>query len=445
MGLLFFPRGGSSHVAQNLAAALPAAGWRPTILSGSLSLPGRPGDARAFYRGLDVHTVDFTPALEAPDPLRADPPFHPSYEDREGAPDAVFARLDEAAYEHQVGAWARALAEAGAADADVLHLHHLTPLNEAAARVAPAVPVVGHLHGTELLMLEAIEEGGADWPHGAEWEVRMRAWATRCERLIVLSDTQVHRAERLLGIDGERCVQVSNGFDPELFRPRPLDRGAHWRRHLVDEPQGWRPGQEAGSLGYRERDLTAFAGGPTLLYVGRFTAVKRVGLLIEAYARARTAFAHPAPLVIVGGYPGEWEGEHPADTIERTGAEDVFLAGWHGHDELPGFLNASDVVVLPSVREQFGQVLVEGMACGLPAIAVDAHGPGEIVDDGETGWLVEPDDLEGLTAALVDAVNRPEERRRRGDQAREVALQRYSWPALAREVAAVYAAASSAS
>ena len=86
--------------------------------------------------------------------------------------------------------------------------------------------------------------------------------------------------------------------------------------------------------------------------------------------------------MIVGGYPGEWEREHPADTIERTGAEDVFLAGWHGHDELPGFLNASDVVVLPSVREQFGQVLVEGMACGLPAIAVDAHGPAEIVDHG---------------------------------------------------------------
>ena len=115
MGLMFFPRGGSSHVAQNLAAALPGAGWQPTILSGSLSLPGRPGDARAFYHGLDVHTVDFTPALEAPDPQRADPPFQPSYEDRAGAPDVVFARLDDDAFERQVRAWAPALAEAGAA------------------------------------------------------------------------------------------------------------------------------------------------------------------------------------------------------------------------------------------------------------------------------------------------------------------------------------------
>ena len=45
----------------------------------------------------------------------------------------------------------------------------------------------------------------------------------------------------------------------------------------------------------------------------------------------------------------------------------MFLAGWHAHDELPELLRASDVVVLPSVREQFGQVLVEGMACGAAA------------------------------------------------------------------------------
>src|SRR3954453_239575 len=198
MGLLFFPRGGSSHVARNLATALPVAGWRATIPSGSLSPPGRPGDARAFYRGLDLHTVDFTPALDAADPLAADPPFHPSYEDRADAPDAVFARLGDAAFEHQVGAWARALAAAGAADADVLHLHHLTPINEAAARVAPGVPVVGHLHGTELLMLEAIEEEPHRWLHAPRWVERLREWAARCEPLIVLSESQVARAEHLL-------------------------------------------------------------------------------------------------------------------------------------------------------------------------------------------------------------------------------------------------------
>ena len=49
-----------------------------------------------------------TPALESPDPLAADPPFHPSYEDRPDAPDRVFAALDDAQAEHQVDSWARA-------------------------------------------------------------------------------------------------------------------------------------------------------------------------------------------------------------------------------------------------------------------------------------------------------------------------------------------------
>jgi hypothetical protein len=175
-------------------------------------VPGRPGSARDFYRGVDVLPVDMTAALAAEDPMLADPPLHPSYEDRPGARDRVFAALDDRAYEHQVRAWSRELQAAGPAGAAVLHLHHLTPLHAAAADIAPEVPVVGHLHGTELLMLEAIEADPGRWAHGEAWAARMRAWAARCPRLIVLSGTQVTRAERLLGIEPERCVRVANGF-----------------------------------------------------------------------------------------------------------------------------------------------------------------------------------------------------------------------------------------
>ena len=90
--------------------------------------------------------------------------------------------------------------------------------------------------------------------------------------------------------------------------------------------------------------------------------------------------------------------------------------------------------MLPSVREQFGQVLVEGMACGLPVIAKDAYGPAEIVDHGETGWLVPPDDEEALADALVDAVNDPGKRARKGEAAYLASRdERYAWPALAGE------------
>jgi glycosyltransferase involved in cell wall biosynthesis len=95
-------------------------------------------------------------------------------------------------------------------------------------------------------------------------------------------------------------------------------------------------------------------------------------------------------------------------------------------------------VVLPSVREQFGQVLVEGMACGLPAIAVAAHGPSEIVADGQTGWLVPPDDEEALAAALVLAVNDADERRRRGTAAYAAVRTRYGWPIVGAQLAFIY-------
>lgn len=429
---MFFPRGGSSHVVRALATALPAEGWDVTVLSGHRD--GH-GDAHRFFAGLDVRTVDFTRALAAPDPMRADPPMHPSYEDRPGAPDRIFASLDDELYEHQVAAWSEALTAAGAAEADVLYLHHLTPLNEAAARVAPGVPVVSHLHGTELLMLEEIDKGApSEWTHAGAWAERLRRWAGRSRAIITQSESQVQRAADALGIDPERCTVVANGFDPERFDVRDVDRRALWQQHLVDDPQGWAPGGEPGSVAYSAEQVERITEEPVLLYVGRFTAVKRIGLLIRAFARAQEASGSRAALVLLGGHPGEWEGEHPLEAIEASGARDVFLAGWHDHQALPDFLNAADLVVLPSVREQFGQVLVEGMACRLPAIAVNRHGPAEIIEDGETGWLVEPDDEEGLAAAIGEAIANGSERRRRGEAAREAARARYAWPSLAGRV-----------
>ncbi len=439
LGLMFFPRGGSAHVVRSLAGELTDRGWDVSVVSGSLCRSDLPGDARTFFPGLDLHPVDYTPALDARDPLLADPPLHPSYEDRLGAPDRVFAAVDDATYEHLVTAWMQILHEAGAERADLLHLHHLTPLNEAAARLAPTIPILGHLHGPELLMLEAIAQGPpASWTHAQTWAERMRRWAQACQRVVVSSTTQLSRAQDLLGLDQERCVLLPNGFDPQRFHRHAVSRPALWRRVFVEHPLGWSPGRGPGSIAYTPGQLHPFGTGPVLLYVGRFTAVKRVDLLIRAYMRARVSFAVPAPLVLLGGFPGEWEGEHPLETITRLGARDVFLAGWREHDELPDILAASDVIILPSVQEQFGQVLVEGMACGLPAIAVAAGGPYEIVTDGRTGWLVAPDDEQALAAALVMAVNNPAERRRRGMAAQVEAHARYAWSTIGAKLVQFY-------
>ena len=432
-------------MARALAQELPSHGWDVTVVSGSRTDLGEFGDATRFYAGLDVHPVSFDQALASPDPLHPPPgfaPMHPSYEDRPDAPDRVFAALDDDTYERQVTAWARTLAAAGAAAADALVLHHLTPMNEAAGRVAPGVPIIGHLHGTELLMLEEIAAGPPPgWAHAEVWAERMRDWAHRCQRVVVLSPSQIPRVERVLGLEVDRVVVLPNGFDPRVFVRRDVDRAALWRAALVDAPRGWLAGQDAGTVRYRAEDISPLVGGVAVLTVSRFTAVKRLPLLIEAFAQARDRAQTPAGLVIVGGHPGEWEGEHPADTIARLGVPDVFLAGWHDHDDVPAFLSAADVFALASVREQFGLVLVEAMACGVPPVAVDRFGPGEIVADGETGWLVEPDDVGGLAAALLEAIDDPAERARRGALGHAIAIERYGWPALAQGLADVLDAA----
>lgn len=439
VGLYFYPRGGSAHATRAIARQLARNDFDVRVLAGSRTDLGHHAQAEAFFPGIDLHPVDFTPALASSDPIRfaggpGTAPMHGSYEDRPGAEDLVFAALDDDAYELHVEEWSRELVLAGGPEADVLYLSHLTPLSEAAARCAPGVPVVGHIHGSELLMLERMADGGPDWPHATRWLERMCRWAAACERLVVNSPEGLKRAAGLLDLDPERFLLIPNGFDAG-FAPQHVHRSSHWRRHLVEEPQGWAPGEPEGSVAYREDGLTALEG-TTLVYSGRFTEVKCIPLLIEAFAQARPRFDGPAALVLVGGFPGEWEGEHPLETIERIGAEDVFLAGWHDHEILPTFLNASDVLVLASVREQFGQVVVEAMACGIPAIAIDRAGPASILEDGETGWLVEPDDRDALAEAMVEAVNDPAERLRRGGLARAEALSKYSWEEVGERISA---------
>jgi glycosyltransferase involved in cell wall biosynthesis len=63
------------------------------------------------------------------------------------------------------------------------------------------------------------------------------------------------------------------------------------------------------------------------------------------------------------------------------------------------------------------------------------------VQDGVTGWLVEPDDRDGLAAALVEVLRDPAARARRGTAAREIARARYGWPALTERLAGVLEAA----
>lgn len=455
MGFYFFPRGGSAQVVRYLCRSLPAAGWHPRLFSGSMGGDDDESNASRFFAGIPCTTLDYSAAraewLEGRDPMAAPVPMHASFEDKPNVPDRSFLALDTRAFGRQEEAWTRLLSENRSPKPSVLHLHHLTPLNEAAMAVWPTVPIVSHLHGTELKMLTSVARNPSDrGGRAAElWTIRLRRWAQASSRLIVLSQQDEDLALELLSVDPDRIVRIGNGVDTSTFFPRepPLEaRLESWRRWLVEDPLGWRPGQGPGSIRYGDEDLAAFVEPdgslcPVVLFVGRFMSFKRVGLLIEAHRLAARLTGRRTVLVIAGGFPGEWEGEHPWDTAQRLRAADVFFLGWRGHDQLPDILACSDIFAAPSVDEPFGLVFLEAMASGVPPLATTTGGPVSFinVDDGApTGWLVPPDDVAATARALSDAVTDPTARHDRGARAARFVDEHYGWAATARLFARVY-------
>ena len=127
-----------------------------------------------------------------------------------GVPDRAFPWVSPAQGERMAVAWAALLAQSDAmARARVLHLHHLTPLHDAAALALPGVPVVTHLHGTELKMLDAIDAGEPriSGPYAEWWASRMRAAARRAAATITISPHDQSEAVRLLGSTPRRSTR----------------------------------------------------------------------------------------------------------------------------------------------------------------------------------------------------------------------------------------------
>ena len=348
MGFYFSPRGGSSQVARALCRALDGRSWSPTLYTGSLGAADDPSNADRFFSGVRCASLDYSQAMcewrDGVDPMRSRVPMHASFEDKPDVPDRIFFGLDRGAYQRQVDSWV-ALFRRRVSPPSVVHLHHLTPMHEAAHLVWPDAHLVTHLHGTELKMLMSARLGDAgDHPVGRveEWVERIQGWAARSERLVVISPHDARMAAALLPVQPERVSIIPNGVDTTRFAPSrrtPSERMATWRRLLVTDPRGWCPGRGPGSIRYCERDLAAFVGPggepvPVVVFSGRFLGFKRLSLLIEAHHAVQDATTSRSVLVIVGGFPGEWEGEHPHDTVQRLGVERVFFVGWRSHDDL---------------------------------------------------------------------------------------------------------------
>jgi glycosyltransferase involved in cell wall biosynthesis len=107
-------------------------------------------------------------------------------------------------------------------------------------------------------------------------------------------------------------------------------------------------------------------------------------------------------------------------------------------DDVPDLLGAADLFVLPSRWEGLGLVFLEAMAVGLPVVATRISAVPEVVQDGETGWLVPAGDPASLATALLTALDDPAERRRRGAAGRVRLEQRFGLERMLDETLAVY-------
>lgn len=493
--LLFFPRGGSAQVIRYLSSALDNHQVECQVISGSLGDPGSATHALRFFQDIDVLPVDYTAAFDAyhlgRDPLREPIPLHPSYEDRPDAADRAFPAVDPDTAAWLETRWQEILRASVTRVPDVFHIHHLSPMQAAVKSLWPDVPRIGHIHGTELKMLGRIRErrdllqsldlefdsDPADieatlsrewdqlsqeqqrlasttrwpaWRWSDFWEQRLIDYAAMCHRLIVLTADAREQAAALLDYDPSRIQPVPNGVDIDRFSPDRLtaqERRARWQRWLVDRPRGWDESGQPGSVRYSKEDVDEWfvdAAGeqtPVLFYVGRFTSMKRVPMLVRAFRDALPHFRWRAPLVIWGGNPGEWEGEHPHTVAMEHEVDGIFFVGWRGHSELPAGLNAANVMIAPSSNEPFGQVYLEAMACQLPVVATKSGGPPTFINqapDQPDGWLIPPDDQQALTNILIEVVNNPDERHRRGSQALKTVRCGYAWTQVAGTVRDLY-------
>jgi glycosyltransferase involved in cell wall biosynthesis len=147
-------------------------------------------------------------------------------------------------------------------------------------------------------------------------------------------------------------------------------------------------------------------------------------------------------LVIAGS--GDLAGEL-TDRARRKGvAERVRLVGAVTQDEVAGYLAAADVAVVPSVRDEAGNVdglpnvVMESLASGTPLVTTAAGGIGAVVTDRETALVVPERDTRAIAEAVDQLLRHPERRTALGRAAREDVVARHGWSRVAARFEAIY-------
>jgi phosphatidylinositol alpha-mannosyltransferase len=122
----------------------------------------------------------------------------------------------------------------------------------------------------------------------------------------------------------------------------------------------------------------------------------------------------------------------------RVSDDGVDVVGFLSQDELTETLLGAKALIAPSMgQESFGMVLTRAFACALPAIASDIPGYREVLEP-DASVAVPPDDVAALVEAVCALVDDEPRREAMGQAAREIAVERYSWPGIAQRLVGVY-------
>lgn len=237
------------------------------------------------------------------------------------------------------------------------------------------------------------------WPLDRFEQTTMR----RADGWIAFGESVKAALEIRAGYPERPCRVIPPGVDVGAFTP-DRDAGARIRRSL-----GW-------------SDSARIVG-----YVGRFVPQKGLRTLCAALERV----TGPWHAVFVGGGPLEGE----LREFERRHGSSVRLVTGVPHDRVPEWLNAMTLVCLPSQttprwREQFGRILIEAMACGVPVVASDSGEMPFVV--GDAGTIVPEGNVDAWTTALERLLGDDTERRRLSAAGLDRARTRFAWPVVAR-------------
>lgn len=169
-------------------------------------------------------------------------------------------------------------------------------------------------------------------------------------------------------------------------------------------------------------------GVPVIGYLGRLVSAKGLDLLMRVLDNLQT----PWRLLLVGTGPMEatlktWAESHPDQVRICTDVK---------HNDVPKYLNAMDMLVAPSQtmpnwREQFGRMLIEAFACGVPVVGSDSGEIPNVIQD--AGVVVGEKDEQGWVQALSDLLESPSRRSELGEKGLQRVHSAYAWPVIAKE------------